>query len=360
MGSNVFVAFPSSSLRPNMKGPGDGAAGHGWGPRVSTETILLTEGGVRRSPGPRPAAGRRPVPRVPCVSCDSHPRLIPLALDGDGSPALGAVQRDGDAAVHLEIALTVPGQATTEHREGHQAPGQRGERTYRNLFNLLRYLSLRRDDSVGTCPNCHASGFLFVLEPCRTCGRQGCKNCLSTFGVRALATGTGEPWKTCSPACFDNWAAHYVSTGADVSAWGPNWVFEGLVLGPDYLARVRYFIADHKRKWALANAVNMLNAERHEDAARIYESLGMYREAGEARRAGKRQITTQVHVDVNNLIEQIRKAGISTDYACPVCGGHIRIAPDTPIAKLTSCEFCGSVIQTTDLVDFLTKVVGYR
>ncbi len=161
-------------------------------------------------------------------------------------------------------------------------------------------------------------------------------------------------------ACFDAWASHAVANGAQVALWGSNWAFLGVVLGPQFTDRVNWMIADHKRKWALATAINMVNAERHEDAARIYEGLGMFREAGEVRRAGRRQVTTQVHVDVNSLIEQIRKAGISTDYTCPACGGHIRIAPDTSLARLTSCEFCGSVIQTTDLVDFLTKVVGYR
>lgn len=137
-------------------------------------------------------------------------------------------------------------------------------------------------------------------------------------------------------------------------------MFEGVALGAPFLARVNGLIAEHKRKWALASAINIVNAERHEDAAKIYESLGMFREAGEVRRAGRRQVTTQVHVDVNNLVEQIRRAGISTDYTCPACGSHIRIAPDTSLAKLTNCEFCGSVIQTTDLVDFLTTVTGYR
>lgn len=137
-------------------------------------------------------------------------------------------------------------------------------------------------------------------------------------------------------------------------------MFEGVALGPNFLARVNGMVVDHKRKWALATAINMVNAERHEDAAKIYESLGMFKEAGEVRRVGRRQVTTQVHVDVNNLIDQIRRAGISTNYTCPACGGHIRIAPDTSMTKLTNCEFCGSVIQTTDLVDFLTKVTGYR
>ncbi len=186
-----------------------------------------------------------------------------------------------------------------------------------------------------------------------------CSSCALVLGHAYRADGKPEPWSSCSWMCFDRWGAYQVASGSQIVAWGNAWTFQGVVLYEGPLNRVAGMIAEHKRKLALAAAANSLVAERHEDAARIYEGLGMFKEAGETRRLGRRQVTTQVQVDVNNLIDQIRKSGISTDYKCPACGGHIRIAPDTSMAKLTSCEFCGSVIQTTDLVDFLTKVVGY-
>ena len=46
---------------------------------------------------------------------------------------------------------------------------------------------------------------------------------------------------------------------------------------------------------------------------RIYQELGMWKEAGEVRRIGRRQIVTQVHVNVNDLVDRVRKAGIATD-----------------------------------------------
>jgi hypothetical protein len=64
-------------------------------------------------------------------------------------------------------------------------------------------------------------------------------------------------------------------------------------------------------------------------------------------------------VNLNDLVDQVRKAGIATDYTCPACRGHIHISGETTLASLRTCEYCGSVIQTTDLVDFLAKVVGY-
>src|SRR5213594_1316609 len=75
---------------------------------------------------------------------------------------------------------------------------------------------------------------------------------------------------------------------------------------------------------------------------------------------GRRRIVTQVHVNVNDLVDQVRKAGIATDYTCPACRGHIHITGETTLATLRNCQYCGSVVQTTDLVDFLTKVVGYQ
>ncbi len=172
--------------------------------------------------------------------------------------------------------------------------------------------------------------------------------------------GKWEPWASCSPACFDAWAALRVSEGAEVSAWGSSWMFEGVALGPVFLARVNGMVAEHKRKWALASAINMVNAERHEDAARIYESLGMFKEAGEVRRAGRRQVTTQVQVNVNDLMQQLRAMGVSASYTCPVCRSPSTISGETSPDALTKCQYCGAVARPSDIVEAITKVLSSR
>src|SRR2546422_491892 len=91
---------------------------------------------------------------------------------------------------------------------------------------------------------------------------------------------------------------------------------------------------DHRRGQLLEQARHLIEAEDHESAAGIYQSLGLWKEAGEVRRNGRRQIMTQVHVNVNDLVEQVRKAGIATDYTCPACRGHIRITGDTTLAAV--------------------------
>src|SRR2546430_16688711 len=80
---------------------------------------------------------------------------------------------------------------------------------------------------------------------------------------------------------------------------------------------------DHRRRQALAHARHLIEAEDHEGAAKIYQTMGMWKEAGEVRRSGRRHIVTQVHVTVNDLVEQVRKAGIPTGYTCPRLRGHI-------------------------------------
>jgi DNA-directed RNA polymerase subunit RPC12/RpoP len=116
----------------------------------------------------------------------------------------------------------------------------------------------------------------------------------------------------------------------------------------------------HRINLRLQHADNLLAAERFEDAAKIYESLNMWKEAGETRRHGKRNVVTQVQVDVNDLIDQVRRGGLTTTYSCPACRSPIQIDANMDVRALKHCQHCGSVIQSTDLVEFLSRVVGYR
>ena len=108
----------------------------------------------------------------------------------------------------------------------------------------------------------------------------------------------------------------------------------------------------------LLQAKHYETAERIEDAARTYEIIGMAAEAGELRRRGRQQTVTQVQVDINGLVEQIRKGGLSTTYTCPACKSPIAISGSTSPEALRTCTYCGSTIQTTDLARFLARVVG--
>jgi len=164
----------------------------------------------------------------------------------------------------------------------------------------------------------------------------------------------------CSWACFDRWASGFMAAGQPPLVSGQTCTLAGVYLHPAPTARAIQMYRDQVRAQKLQLAGQLVQAEDFEAAAKAYQEIGMWKEAGEVRRRSRRQVVTQVQVNVNELVDQIRKAGISTDYTCPACKGHIRISGETSLATLTTCEYCGSAIQTTDLVDFLTNVVGYR
>lgn len=166
--------------------------------------------------------------------------------------------------------------------------------------------------------------------------------------------------RACSPECFEAWVEKTTALGFSPVTSGPAWTLGGTVLDPAFVLRARDISERHRVKLQHQHARNLIEAERFEDAAKIYESLGLWKEAGEARRQGKRSVVTQVQVDVNSLIEQVRKGGLTTTYACPACHSPIRIGADIDPQSLQHCKYCGTAIQTTDLVEFLSGVVGYR
>lgn len=105
---------------------------------------------------------------------------------------------------------------------------------------------------------------------------------------------------------------------------------------------------------------NLVLAGRHEDAARLYEKLGMWKEAGDLRNRGRQQYVTQVHVNVNDLLEQMQRMGLSATYTCPTCRSPLSITGATRQDALTKCAYCGSMIRQTDIVDAVTRVIGSR
>ncbi len=167
------------------------------------------------------------------------------------------------------------------------------------------------------------------------------------FGHSVDARGNPVPQRVCSWPCFDGWAAYYVSHGHSVQPTMGGWGLAGVVLDPSAASRAMLLQA---RQYEVA--------ERLEDAARTYEIIGMAKEAGDLRRRARTHTVTQVQVDVNALIEQVRRGGLTATFACPACGSPIPISGATSAAALRTCPACGSTIQTSDLARFLQRVVG--
>lgn len=173
-----------------------------------------------------------------------------------------------------------------------------------------------------------------------------------TFGVQP-----SQYFSVCSWACFDRWATTIFQQGQVPTMGGDKYRLAGIVLMSGAAPRAGQLYQAFRTNTGLDRAQRMLQAEDFEGAAHEYEALGMWDKAAEARR--RDHTVTQVQVNVNELIEQLKASGVSTNYTCPTCGSHIPITGDTNLAALTTCSYCGSVIRMTDLVDFLTKVVGH-
>jgi len=100
-----------------------------------------------------------------------------------------------------------------------------------------------------------------------------------------------------------------------------------------------------------------IRAGRFEDAARSYENLTMYEEAGRIRRMAlqERNTSRNVSVNMNQLIDQVRQGGLALAYKCPSCGGSINIDKDyNPGMKI--CAYCGTPLDTTVIASLIKNI----
>jgi DNA-directed RNA polymerase subunit RPC12/RpoP len=268
---------------------------------------------------------------------------------------------------------------------------------------------------MGKCPNCGNKGVFLKTVNCKTCGKEGCEKCfiylLSIYASIWDKEGYGvrewEKWYACSDQCLETFARKLqdqislkdvsihtsedqikelcLERGVESSA-NKEWISSGLAekianLGrkhkdeylvfsfgnldsPDEANPLNQRLMEHasellKSAW-LAEAENLEKARRFEEAARIYEKYAMYEEAGRAR-AEREEILvkrTEVSVDLNNLLQQLKDGGIVATYRCPHCGGELKVDKDTNVESLKHCEHCGSEIEAMDLADFLRTALS--
>ncbi|OPX65852.1 MAG: hypothetical protein A4E30_00156 [Methanomassiliicoccales archaeon PtaB.Bin215] len=100
-----------------------------------------------------------------------------------------------------------------------------------------------------------------------------------------------------------------------------------------------------------------IRAGRYEDAARSYENLTMYEEAGRIRKMAlnERNTSRNVSVNMNQLIDQVRQGGLALAYKCPNCGGSINIDKDfNPGMRV--CAYCGTPLDTTVIASMIRSL----
>ncbi|MEJ2272204.1 MAG: hypothetical protein P8X91_06965, partial [Candidatus Bathyarchaeota archaeon] len=110
----------------------------------------------------------------------------------------------------------------------------------------------------------------------------------------------------------------------------------------------------------LKKARILLQVKRFEEAAKIYEDLGMYNEAGNAR-IKNNQLSiknTEIKVDLNKLLNQIKDDRLVIVYRCPHCGAPLKVNKESNAESISICNHCNTKIKTIDVVDFLKAALS--
>ena len=107
----------------------------------------------------------------------------------------------------------------------------------------------------------------------------------------------------------------------------------------------------------LTHAKNLELAGRNEDAARVYESLGMWKEAGKARKEAGSTTIKHLSVNLNDLLDKLREGGFAVPYKCRICGAVMTIDKNSKAESLTRCAYCGTATNTDALLGIIQEAL---
>jgi len=262
---------------------------------------------------------------------------------------------------------------------------------------------------VGKCPSCGASSiFGMQTKRCAWCGKTVCNTCVPTWHgalmVKTLVedlSGRAAGYDTvgfCSDNCFYQFwqkvlaypAEYFI--GTDMENFNKNWVkyWNDSILNvlsanvdSELVDKARRAVQIHSERFVafpwwnssntslwmsqqssdkakLALAQNLERCGRTTDAAKVFEELRLYDKARELREKDRHIIIkkTDVSLNINTLLQQIKNNGLVAIYRCPHCGGKLKIDKNVSMDKLKVCEHCGSEIETMDLADFLRTALS--
>jgi DNA-directed RNA polymerase subunit RPC12/RpoP len=265
---------------------------------------------------------------------------------------------------------------------------------------------------MGRCPNCEKRKLVLKTVYCTSCGKEGCDDCFTfLFNIIDNNISIKDSWYVCSQECFEKAVEYFEKriSPKEILADGqmPPLTFfvEHAILSKYYSAQKdahvvkqainrlrkkeyhvyfsktypsqlpywlddkKYFLTENPNNplWErLAKYVRVIQAKHYvtlrefENAAKIYKSLGMYEEAGKVR-AKRDELNvkrTDVSLNLNALLQQIKDGGIVAIYRCPNCGGKLKVGSKTTLNSLRTCEHCGSEIEALDLAEFLKTALS--
>lgn len=265
---------------------------------------------------------------------------------------------------------------------------------------------------MGSCPTCGASSFFGVhTKQCANCGKIVCNRCVPQWqGILTFKQTSERPPTTpayyetvgfCSTDCFSQfWQRVFdypidYEVGTDINNF-----YKTLILlwnhaitnsaskcnpsvarylvpkvklaeqihsakhpafpGWDKSGKAFWMFEKFRTKARTTLAQNLEKCGRTQDSAKIYEDLRMYDKARELRERDRHIMVkkTDVAINLNALLQQVKDGGIVAIFRCPHCGGKLKVGDKTTLNSLKNCEHCGSEIESMDLAEFLKTVLS--
>lgn len=265
---------------------------------------------------------------------------------------------------------------------------------------------------MGSCPTCGASSFFGVhTKQCANCGKIVCNRCVPQWqGILNFKQTSERPPTTpayyetvgfCSTDCFSQfWQRVFdypidYEVGTDINNF-----YKTLILlwnhaitnsaskcnpsvarylvpkvklaeqihsakhpafpGWDKSGKAFWMFEKFRTKARTTLAQNLEKCGRTQDSAKIYEDLRMYDKARELRERDRHIMVkkTDVAINLNALLQQVKDGGIVAIFRCPHCGGKLKVGDKTTLNSLKNCEHCGSEIESMDLAEFLKTVLS--
>jgi len=265
---------------------------------------------------------------------------------------------------------------------------------------------------MGQCWKCGAKGMFLSTTACTQCKKSACKQCQRSFTMirtptllkikneqcvfQTKAEDRFNEWESCGIAkrdadyavfqfCSDNCIDEFIkalsfteveilrerklaylfkeykhgqgvveSVATTREALPPQRqaIFDEFAKGKPLLSEEETDVKAHD----LEQAQNFETALKLDEAIVIYDKYELWEDAGRCRKKQKETVTTHkhIHVDANDLFDQIRTQGLAVPYKCPNCSGTLKIDGKK---KLTECPFCGTELDIETLNDFVKALL---